>query len=110
MNDIKLLGRMTKNADVKLDRNGRNYTRFTLAVPRKTSRKDTDFITCIAFDKLATDIAAFCKKSQRMVAEGRLQVTSSLDEDTKRVRYQSIIILHSAEFLDNSTGAVTLAA
>ncbi len=99
MNDIKLLGRIAQDPELKQSAAGRTYTWFTVAVPRKNDRDQADFIRCVAFDKLATAIHEHCKKGRQVLTHGRLQVSSSLDDDTKRVRYHHTVIVGSVNFL-----------
>lgn len=100
MNDIKLLGRLTKTPELRKDRYGRDYTYFTMAVPRANNRRTNDYIACIAFDSLARSIAINCTKGRKILAVGHLQVSTSLDDDTKRVRYHSTTVVKYAEFFD----------
>ena len=99
MNDIKLLGRLTGNPELKQSANGRVYAWFTVAVPRQNNRDEADFIRCVAFDKLAQAIAQHCKKGRQVLAHGRLQVSTSMDNTTQQTRYHHTIIVNSIHFL-----------
>ena len=99
MNDIKLLGRLTGNPELKQSASGRVYTWFTVAVPRQNNRDEADFIRCVAFDKLAQAIAQHCKKGRQVLAHGRLQVSTSMDNATQQTRYHHTVVAHAANFL-----------
>ena len=90
MNDIKILGRLTDTPEIKRSANGRDYAWFTVAVPRRNNKDEADFIRCVAFDKLAT---------------GRLQVSTSIDDDTKRIRYHHTVVVASTHFLHDPNRA-----
>lgn len=99
MNDIKLLGRLTDAPELRKSASGRNYAWFTVAVPRANNRDEADFIRCVAFDKLAGAIVQHCGKGRQVLTHGRLQVSTSMDDDTKRIRYHHTIIVNSIHFL-----------
>lgn len=99
MNDIKLLGRLTHDPELKTSAKGRDYAWITVAVPRANNREEADFIRCVAFDKLAKAIHANCGKGRQVLVNGRLQVSTSMDEDTKRIRYHHTVIIGSTHFL-----------
>ena len=56
MNDLRILGRLTAEPELKKSAQGRTYAWFTVAVPRRNNREEADFIRCVAFDKLAQAI------------------------------------------------------
>ena len=99
MNDIKLLGRLTNAPELKKSSNGRDYAWFTVAVPRQNNRDEADFIRCVAFDKLAVATAQHCGKGRQVLCQGRLQVSTSIDDDTKRIRYHHTVVVGSTHFL-----------
>lgn len=101
MNDIKILGRLVNTPDMGQSRSGKDYCWFTLAVPRKNNREEADFIRCIAFGKLANAISQHCNKGRQLLVSGRLQVSTSIDEDSKRIRYHHTVVAANAQFLHN---------
>ncbi|WP_172999006.1 single-stranded DNA-binding protein, partial [Lactobacillus helveticus] len=52
-----------------------------------------------AFDKLAAAICQHCQKGRQVLATGRLQISTSMDEDTKRIRYHHTVVVGSIHFL-----------
>ena len=99
MNDIKLLGRLTGNPELKQSASGRVYAWFTVAVPRQNNREEADFIRCVAFDKLAQAIAQHCGKGRQVLAHGRLQVSTSMDNTTQQTRYHHTVVVSNTHFL-----------
>lgn len=97
MNDIKLLGRLSHEPEIKKTTSGREYTWFTVAVPRKNDRNEADFIRCVAFDKLAVAVHQYCGKGRQVLVHGRLQV-STTDKDNER-KYYHTVIAHATHFL-----------
>ena len=53
MNSIQLIGRVTKDIELKQTKGGKAYCNFSIAVTRKYKREETDFINCLAWDKTA---------------------------------------------------------
>lgn len=105
MNDIKILGRLTDTPEIKRSANGRDYAWFTVAVPRRNNKDEADFIRCVAFDKLAAAICQHCQKGRQVLATGRLQVSTSIDDDTKRIRYHHTVVVASTHFLHDPNRA-----
>lgn len=99
MNDIKILGRLTNVPELKNSAKGRTYAWFTVAVPRRNNKDEADFIRCVAFDKLALAINKCCGKGRQVLCDGRLQVSTSMDEDTKRLRYHHTVVINNIHFL-----------
>ena len=99
MNDLRILGRLTNAPEMKKSAQGRDYCWFTVAVPRRNNREEADFIRCVAFDKLAQAIYQHCGKGRQVLCSGRLQVSTSIDEDTKRIRYHHTVVVSSTHFL-----------
>lgn len=99
MNDINLLGRLTSTPELRKSANGRCYIWFTVAVPRQDNRREADYIRCLAFDKLANAIYEHCDKGHQVLCKGRLQVSTSIDEVTKKVNYHHTVVVSSTHFL-----------
>jgi single-strand DNA-binding protein len=60
MNTVNLIGRLTKDPELKYTNNGKGNTRFTLAVQR--NKEETDFINCVAWEKLQKILLNTLKK------------------------------------------------
>ncbi|MDB8564272.1 single-stranded DNA-binding protein [Turicibacter sanguinis] len=80
INNIVLVGRTTRNIELKENRNRTHYVQFTLAVNRpykdEQGSQQTDFIHCIAWNKTAETVSKYVSKGNLIGVEGRLQVRS----------------------------------
>lgn len=76
INQVILVGRTTKNIELRQTKSGTNYVQFTLAVNRayKGSEQQADFINCVAWCKTAETMAQYVFKGTLIGIEGRLQV------------------------------------
>lgn len=93
MNKIELMGRLVADVELKkaTKKDGADYTRFTIAVPRKLVKDKVDFIDCVAFGKIAETISKYCRKGQRIIVCGSLQI-DTVEKDEKKTKYTSIIV------------------
>lgn len=79
MNSIQLIGRITKEIEMKTSSNKNTFAPFTLAVKRK--KEGTDFISCLAFGKTAELITSYCKKGHLLGINGHLEINSKKEKD-----------------------------
>ena len=101
MNHITLLGRLTKDADVRYTPNNKVVATFTLAVDRPFSgeKKEADFIPVVVWGKSAELIGNSCQKGHRLLIEGRLQIRNFEAKDGTK-RYVAEVIANSFEFIE----------
>lgn len=87
MNKITLIGRLTKDPELKATQSGKKLTVFTLAV-QKNYKKDVennvDFLPCVAWEGTAETIAKYVKKGHRIGIEGRLETSRHETEEGKK--------------------------
>ena len=87
MNSIVLLGRMTKDAEVRYTSTGKVVASFSLAVDRPYSgedgKREADFIDCTIWGKSAETLGNSVHKGQRVLVEGRLQIRPYTDKNGK---------------------------
>lgn len=102
MNSVNLVGRLTKDPDMKYTPNGKALTRFTLAVNRtftnQQGEREADFINCSAWGKQAENIANYLKKGSLTGVTGRIQ-TSNFDGEEGRV-FMTEVVVESVHFLE----------
>jgi len=102
LNQVILIGRLTKNIEVKSLTNGVHVTSFTLAVQRNFKNKDngydTDFINCVAYRNTADLMGNYCFKGQLIAVSGRLQIRSWESEQGRR--YATEVIVNNIEVLE----------
>ncbi len=102
MNKIILLGRFTKDPEIRYTPSGACVAQFTLAVDRpytKDGQKEADFITCVAWGKTAEAIGNYVHKGQRLLVEGRLQIRSYDAQDGSK-RWVTEVIVSHGEFIE----------
>ena len=101
-NRVILIGRLTKDPELRYTTTGIAVASFTLAVNRNyknaKGEKETDFIPCIAFRQLAELIANYLSKGKLAALEGRLQIRSYNTEDGQK-RYVTEVVAEDVRFL-----------
>ena len=113
MNNISLIGRLTKEPELKSTSNGNKVISFCLAVDRRTKDKATDWIDCVAWNKTAEIIAQYCHKGKMLSVTGSLQTRTWEDNEGNKhkvteVNVMSIDLLGGSEKADKpSEEAVT---
>lgn len=103
MNKAILLGRLTKDPDVRYTQSGKCAASFTLAVDRpfkgQNGEKETDFINVVTWGKTAELVGNSCIKGHRLLVDGRLQIRSYDAKDGTK-RWVTEIIANSVEFIE----------
>ncbi len=102
MNRTILVGRITKDLELRTTSNGIPTTAFTVAVNRtfsnQSGEREADFINIIAWRKQAENVVKFCTKGSLVGVDGRLQSRSYTDKDGKKV-YVTEVVADSITFL-----------
>ncbi len=100
-NHIELLGRLTKDPEIRYTPSQKVVATFTLAVDRPFSgeKKEADFIPCVVWGKSAELIGNSCQKGHRLLVEGRLQIRNFEAKDGTK-RYIAEVIANSFEFIE----------
>ena len=99
INKTILVGRTTKDLELKHSSNDKPFMKFTLAVNRTFGEKETDFIQCIVFGKQAENMAKFVSKGNLIGIEGRIQTGSYDDKEGKRV-YTTDVVCDNVQYLE----------
>lgn len=102
INNVVLVGRLTKDPELRYTPSGVAVTKFTLAVNQnfKTDgEQKADFINCTVWRKPAENAANFLKKGSLAGIEGRIQTGSYEGQDGKRV-YTTEVVCDSVQFLE----------
>lgn len=94
MNNVQLMGRLTKEPDVRMGQ--KKVARFTIAVKR--DKENSDFINCVAFDKTADFVERYLRKGRRAIVEGKIQ-TGSYEKDGRKV-YTTDVIANKVTAID----------
>ena len=98
MNQVCLIGRLTKDVQERRTQNGTPVVSFTLAVDRRKKEDGADFIHCIAWDKSAETIARYVHKGDLFGVTGYIQ-TRSYEKDGRR-NYATEVVTTSFKFLE----------
>lgn len=105
MNKVILVGRLTKDPDVRYSQ-GENTTaiaRYNLAVDRigaKDGQPSADFISCIAFGKNGEFAEKYLHKGMKIAVEGRIQTGSYTNNDGQKV-YTTDVVIERHEFCES---------
>lgn len=102
MNSIVLMGRLTKDADIRSTQSGKVVASFTLAVDRpytQNGKKEADFIACQIWGKSAEILGKSVHKGQRVLLEGRLQIRQYTDKNGNK-RTAAEVVTDCFEFIE----------
>ncbi|MGX7417790.1 single-stranded DNA-binding protein [Carnobacterium gallinarum] len=96
INRVVLVGRLTKDADLKYTPSGAAVASFTVAVNRQfknqEGEREADFINCVAWRKTAETLANFTRKGSLIGVEGRLQTRSYENQQGQRVYVTEVVV------------------
>lgn len=104
MNNISLIGRLTKEPELKSTSNGNKVISFCLAVDRRTKEKATDWIDCVAWNKTAEIIAQYCHKGKMLSVTGSLQTRTWEGNDGNKHKVTEVNVM-SIDLLGGSDKA-----
>ena len=91
---ITIMGRLTKNPEMRRTGSGKAVTSFTLAVDRDFTsggEKETDFIECVAWGNTAEFVNTYFSKGRMAVVSGRLPIRSWKDKDGNNRRTAEVV-------------------
>ncbi len=113
MNKVILMGRLTKDPELRQSQNGISVARFTIAVNRrfaKDGQQQADFINCVAWRQTGEFIAKYFEKGSMIAVTGSIQ-TRTWDGNDGKKQYATEVIVDEAYFTgsksENSTGSNT---
>ena len=98
MNNVTIIGRITKDLELKTTNNDKSVCEFTLAVNRK-GIEGTDYITCVVWNKPAENLVKYQGKGSLIAVAGSLRVEKYQDKEDK-TRYRAYVIANSIEYLE----------
>lgn len=103
INRVVLVGRLTKDPELRYTSSNIPVAKFTLAVNRTfagpTGEREADFIQCVIWRKQAENITRFVRKGSLVGVEGRIQTGSYEDKDGIR-KYTTEVVCDSVQFLE----------
>ena len=103
MNKVILMGRLTRDPDVRTTQGGKSVAQMTLAVDRRKGadgQQEADFLSLVAWEKLADIAGQYLHKGSKILVEGRLQSRSYEAKDGSK-RYVTEVIVSNLEFCES---------
>lgn len=102
MNSVNLIGRLTRDPEVRYTNDQMAIANFTLAIdrpPRKDGTKETDFPRVTVFGKQAENCEKYLAKGRRVAVEGRIQTGSYQNKNGDTI-YTTDVVANRIEFID----------
>jgi len=109
INSVVLVGRLTRDVEVRKTTSGISYARFTVACDRRFSGRDqngssnqptADFISCVAWRQSADFLGSYGRKGSMVGVNGSIQTGSYTDRDGKKV-YTTDVLCDRVQLLDS---------
>lgn len=103
MNNVQLVGRFTKDPEVRYTDGGTTVARFNLAVDRrftKEGQQEADFISCVAFGRTADFLEKWFQRGMRVGLTGRIQTGSYTNQEGHKV-YTTDVVADNVEFVES---------
>lgn len=107
MNNVSLVGRLTRDPEIRYTDGGLSIARFSLAVDRRfktEGQPQADFPNCVAFGKTAEFIEKYFSKGQKMGLVGRIQTGSYAKDDGTTV-YTTDVVAENVEFVESKSSS-----
>ena len=102
MNKVVLIGRLTRDPELRYTSGNAAVCNFTIAVDRpfnsNTQERGTDFIPIVVWNKQAENVKNYLTKGSQVAVEGRMQVRN-YDDNNGQKRYVTEVIANSVEFM-----------
>lgn len=104
MNNVNLIGRLTKAVDLRCTQSGVAYGMFTIAVNRRfknqNGERETDFINCVIWKKGAENLANFTQKGSLIGVSGAIQTRNYDNQQGQRV-YVTEVLVENFDLLES---------
>jgi len=104
INSVSLVGRLTRDVDLRYTQNGKAVANFTLAVNRPfknaQGEQEADFINCNAWGKQAENLANYMKKGNQIGLIGRINTRSYENQEGKRI-FVTEVVAEQVSFLES---------
>ena len=103
MNNVALIGRLTRDPEVRMTTSNTAVGRYTLAVDRRFKKdgdQSADFIPCITFGKAAEFAEKYLSKGIKIAVTGRIQTGSYTNREGQKI-YTTDIVVETQEFVES---------
>ena len=104
INQVILLGRLTRDPEQRTTASGKNVVSFSIAVDRQFQDDQADFFNITAWDKLGDLVMQYLSKGRRVLIQGRLRQDSWEDKDTGKRQSRIEVTASDVTFLDGPNG------
>lgn len=108
LNRVVLVGRLTKDPNLRYTPNGVAVANFTIAVNRpftnQNNEREADFINCVIWRKPAENLANFMSKGSLIGVDGRIQSRNYDNQEGNRV-FITEVLAESVQFLESKSGS-----
>ena len=107
INRVVLVGRLTRDPELRKTQSGTSVCSFTMAVGRRVSTQgqpDADFINCVVFGKSAEFTERYFRQGMRVVVCGRIQTGSYTNRDGVKV-YTTEVVVEEQEFAESKNAS-----
>lgn len=103
MNKVFLIGRITKDLELRATKTGKSICDFRLAINRpagKDGQRIADFINCRVWNKTAENLVKYQAKGSLISVAGRIQIEAYIDKEEK-TRYNTYVLVEELEYLQS---------
>ena len=104
INQVIIMGRLTRDPEMRTTPSGKSVTSFSLAVDRHGAEDQTDFFEITAWEKLGELVNQYLTKGRRCLVQGRLRQESWDDKESGKKRSRVSIVASDVTFLDGPSG------
>ena len=104
INQVILMGRLTRDPETRTTPSGKTVTSFSLAVDRVGQDDQADFFDITAWEKTGELVAQYLSKGRRCLVQGRLRQDSWDDKETGKKRSRVEVVAFDVTFLDGPSG------
>ena len=106
MNKVNLVGRVTKDIELRATKNGTQVSSFYLAINKQKKEDGTDFIPCVAWGKTAELLSKYISRGDRIGVSGRIN-TRSYEDKNKKTVYVTEVVVEELYFFESKKTANT---
>lgn len=108
MNKVLLIGRLTRDPELRYTGSNRAVTQITIAVNRnfanQNGEREADFINVVVWDKAAENLKKYVGKGRMVAVEGRIQTRNYDNNEGKKV-YVTEVVAQNVQFLDSRSAS-----
>lgn len=106
VNRVILVGRLTKDPELRRTQSGKSVASFTVAVNRRYGQQDqADFINCVAWEKTADFLSQYAKKGAMVSVEGRISTRNYDDVSTGKKVYVTEVVSDNVQLLESRSSS-----